>query len=495
MDEETREDRLDFLIPQHEFFHQAMVLADCESELFRDESRGLEAGAFFLATLLNRKEAQTSKGKNSLDSLKDFFLLKADARFCQYFFHKHGLSQTQDNTPDLMKTSPATAKVNYLHDLVSKCLRDLLPYFKGSDVASDTSQQLLDHPLQKKRKEALNISPTPQTVPHLETLAGSTLITEEVAEATASGVVQNISKDIVLNQHLEKTCVTVSSSRTKIIFTCKICKFQSKYETICLSHIEICLDTKNTTINTTNTDAVGIEGPGDELGEDNDSEDKKGDKFFNYKNGEFFIDSIFAISTIFEKHGDGLGCLIVCKMLLPIFHGLNHNNYSSSIHRFITRILCEANPREALKLVHERFSNRAGKPGKNVFRDRRMEFRIGITKKLIENLGPNFNNLTVKQVNQMVDIKEELYLLTRKSHGVNIRTGRHVPRSDEADFRTLVQNLTDTEAHSKIEGRQFGSFDLPENIMDDERFDQARFYRWIVQKNEDAKELIEAKRI
>ena len=52
-----------------------MVLADCENGLFRDESRGLEGGAFVLATLLNRKEAQTSKGKNSLDSLKDFFLL------------------------------------------------------------------------------------------------------------------------------------------------------------------------------------------------------------------------------------------------------------------------------------------------------------------------------------------------------------------------------------------------------------------------------------
>ena len=149
-----------------------MVLADCENGLFRDESRGLEGGAFVLATLLNRKEAQTSKGKNSLDSLKDFFLLKADARFCQYFFHKHGLSQTKDNTPDLMKTSSATVKVNYLHDLVSKCLRDLLPYFKGSDVASDTSQQLLDHPLLKKRKDALNISPTPQTVPHLGKIEG-----------------------------------------------------------------------------------------------------------------------------------------------------------------------------------------------------------------------------------------------------------------------------------------------------------------------------------
>ena len=60
---DTNEDRLDYLIPSHEFFHQGMVVADCKSELFRDGSRGLEGGAFFLATLLNRKEAQTSKGR------------------------------------------------------------------------------------------------------------------------------------------------------------------------------------------------------------------------------------------------------------------------------------------------------------------------------------------------------------------------------------------------------------------------------------------------
>ena len=45
-----------------------------------------------------------------------------------------------------------------------------------------------------------------------------------------------------------------------------------------------------------------------------------------------------------------------------------------------------------------RFSNRVGKPGKNVFRYRRMKFRIGITKKLIANLGPNFSEQSVKQV-------------------------------------------------------------------------------------------------
>ena len=79
-----------------------MVLADCESELVRDGSRGLEGGAFFAATLLNRKEAQTSKGKHSMDALKDFYALKSDARFIQYFLHKFDLDPQKDNTPNLM---------------------------------------------------------------------------------------------------------------------------------------------------------------------------------------------------------------------------------------------------------------------------------------------------------------------------------------------------------------------------------------------------------
>ena len=138
--------------------------------------------------------------------------------------------------------------------------------------------------------------------------------------------------------------------------------------------------------------------------------------------------------------------------------------------------------------------NRVGKPGKNVFRDRRMEFRIGITKKLIENLGPNFNEQSVKQVNQMVDVKEDLYLHTRISHGVHLRSGRHVPRSDEADFNRLVTNLTKLEAHVMKPGRKFGDLKVPRNVMDDPRFDKTRFYRWIAMKNDEAGGVLEAKK-
>ena len=97
-------------------------------------------------------------------------------------------------------------------------------------------------------------------------------------------------------------------------------------------------------------------------------------------------------------------------------------------------------------------------------------------------------------MNHTVDVKEDLFVKTRISHGVDIRSGRHVPRSDEEDFKTLVQNLTETKAHMMIKGRKFGDYEFPINLMDDKRFDRAKFFRWIVQKNGEAKEVIEAKR-
>ena len=115
-------------------------------------------------------------------------------------------------------------------------------------------------------------------------------------------------------------------------------------------------------------------------------------------------------------------------MLLPIFHGLKHSNYTGSIHCFITRVLCEATPKEGLKLIHERFYNRSAKKGGNIFKDRRMEHRIGTLKAGISNLGPNFDAVHVQRVNMLAACKEELFLHTRRSHGVEVRSGKHVAR-------------------------------------------------------------------
>ena len=111
-----------------------------------------------------------------------------------------------------------------------------------------------------------------------------------------------------------------------------------------------------------------------------------------------------------------------------------------------------------------------------------MEHRIGSLKKLIGNLGgPNFDQQHVQLVNRTVDIKEELHYRARVSHGVKIRSGAHNARDDNADYRASLNFLEENRAHIRVEGRAFGDYDLPEDIM--EHFDQAQFYCWIASKN------------
>ena len=126
------------------------------------------------------------------------------------------------------------------------------------------------------------------------------------------------------------------------------------------------------------------------------------DQYWNYKNGEFFIDSIFALSTVFEDFGDGLGMYIVCKILLPFFHGLRHSNYSCSIHRLIVRILCLSSQREGMKIIHERFYNREGKLGCRMYS--KVRFTCGSKKGRLCSYSKNGEpwgkslELTIKQI-------------------------------------------------------------------------------------------------
>ena len=122
-----------------------------------------------------------------------------------------------------------------------------------------------------------------------------------------------------------------------------------------------------------------------------------------------------------------------------------------------------------------------------------MEHRIGTLKRLIGNLGPNFDEEHVQLVNKVVEIKEELFYQTRRSHGVDIRSGNHVPRDDTPDYKAAMDFLEENEAHIKKKGRKFGGNDLPEDIFD--YFDQAQFYRWIACKNVEASKIIEHKKM
>ena len=138
----------------------------------------------------------------------------------------------------------------------------------------------------------------------------------------------------------------------------------------------------------------------------------------------------------------------------------------------------EQPPQKVLQVMEGR------KRGGNIFKDRRMEHRIRMLKRLISNLGPNFDEKHVQLINKIVEIKEELFYTTRKSHGVDIRTGNHIARDDTADYKAALDFFSENEAHLQKPGRTFGDYALPADLF--ENFDRAQFYRWIAVKNEEA---------
>ena len=149
---------------------------------------------------------------------------------------------------------------------------------------------------------------------------------------------------------------------------CTLCGYENNLKSVALAHVRECIKTKITDSVDSHKEAHAVE--------DNVTVECYRDFFWNYISGEFFVGSIFKLALNFEKYGNGLGMFIISKVMLPFIHSLGHSNYSNSIHRFISRILTSVTPREALLLIWERFSNKKGGRGRNIFKDRRLEFRI-----------------------------------------------------------------------------------------------------------------------
>jgi hypothetical protein len=351
-DEDSMEGRLSFIIPGHEYFHFLMCLADVDSELFRKNSRGLDGGAFSMATLLNRKKAKLSKGKDDIDALKDFIVLKADARFAQYFISKHEINPLIDNTPDGIKHATNKAKVEFLHAKVEEALRDLLPMFRK---CTGILPYMEDFPVKQDVKSSSGPSDS------IETLMVSCVIPASLVEATASKII--IPPPFNVEDYLTLINQEVSSRRSVKMYKCSLCEFVSSLKTVTVAHIRECWKRKTvlplidalseihdppdttSTSETERNDAT--EG---EVEEVNGMEDKK-DYYWNYKNGEFYVDSVFKLCLNFENYGNGAGMYIISKLMLPILHALGHSNYSNSIHRLVCRVLTSTTPREAMLLV------------------------------------------------------------------------------------------------------------------------------------------------
>ena len=212
-DEINKDESLGFILPQHEYFHQSMVLADCESELFRDCSRGLEGGSYFVATILNRREAKTQKGKDAIDPIKDYILLKSDARFCHFFINKFKLDPSFDNTPDGFKSTRPDEKELFLNKMVVEALKDLMPYFKESNFEDP---QLQDHPLQDGRRSCRQ---NETLVPRKRTaMQEPRLIDQHLLDGTIEQIMIPDQNEDLVEKNVEKVSIAVSWTRSMVVF-------------------------------------------------------------------------------------------------------------------------------------------------------------------------------------------------------------------------------------------------------------------------------------
>ena len=57
----------------------------------------------------------------------------------------------------------------------------------------------------------------------------------------SSCVISISGKEAIISKYLDSKIVEVSSKRTKQVFFCVLCQFESKYRTVCINHIEKCI--------------------------------------------------------------------------------------------------------------------------------------------------------------------------------------------------------------------------------------------------------------
>ena len=67
---------------------------------------------------------------------------------------KYNLNVNIDNTPAHLKTSSKEQKLNYLENLVTEALKDLIPFFKN---AKNINPDLDNHPFKDKRDSEVSL--------------------------------------------------------------------------------------------------------------------------------------------------------------------------------------------------------------------------------------------------------------------------------------------------------------------------------------------------
>lgn len=149
----------------------------------------------------------------------------------------------------------------------------------------------------------------------------------------------------------------------------------------------------------------------------------KEDYVFNYGCLHIALGLMLRNAEDSVKEGDGERLLRLWKFLTYIFRLKGHHKYALAGLRLISSVEGLITPRQADKLIWNRFAGRKEGKGTRIARDLRVEQLNKVSKEEIRALGfPNINEDIVLNATRTTAAIEELHTQTKKDLGISSRS-------------------------------------------------------------------------
>lgn len=204
------------------------------------------------------------------------------------------------------------------------------------------------------------------------------------------------------------------------------------------------------------------------------------DDMFNYQCSFLELSMIILNFLDAIKEGDGLRVLRCWKFMLPYLH---HHKGSTKYALEALFLIFQANallsPRDAHRLVWNRFALLKKGMGGNIPLDLHLEFMHKILKEVVRKLGPNASNKKcIDRYAHSLDVNSVILANFDANCHITKRSGKHTRKSQSSDLDKVVQQLMEQKALTFTPGRAYGHFsNIEPTVLNN--FNLQKMYKWI----------------
>ncbi len=202
---------------------------------------------------------------------------------------------------------------------------------------------------------------------------------------------------------------------------------------------------------------------------------------FNYQCS--LLDLGLVIVNFFDaiSEGDGMRNVRCWKFMLPYLKqdGARSRKYSLEALYLLCQIYAILSPRDAHRLIWNRFCKKKACSGGNIPLDLALEHFNNLLKNVVQNLGPNSTNQKVidRYCKALTVIKQLLENFDACCKEIR-RSGKHVEANLTNDLKKILHELIDQKALRVTPGRKYDGFlNVPPTLL--AGFDVHDMYKWI----------------